>query len=141
VQGSGAAALLVISIAMRVAGERLADPTRAFVEGCDPSGNDFLANVPSVRCSCAFGPTPTTTVPSLRSRRYSTPFTTGVQRRGARPGFALLTSESVRMVQGGPSTQPFPPYSFGPSQAFLDVWEKNVRTSGFSALPPQPGHL
>ena len=31
---------------MAVAGERLADPTRAFVEGYDPSGNDFLANVP-----------------------------------------------------------------------------------------------
>ena len=38
--------LLVLSIAMAVAGERLADPTRAFVEGYDPSGNDFLANVP-----------------------------------------------------------------------------------------------
>jgi len=46
VQGAGAAALLVISIAMPVAGERLTDPTRAFVEGYDPSGNDFLANVP-----------------------------------------------------------------------------------------------
>ncbi|HET8532151.1 MAG TPA: hypothetical protein VFO08_13455 [Methylomirabilota bacterium] len=41
-----AAALLVISMAMPAAGERLADPTRAFVEGYDPSGNDFLANVP-----------------------------------------------------------------------------------------------
>lgn len=28
------------------AGERLADPTQAFVEGYDPSGNDFFANVP-----------------------------------------------------------------------------------------------
>jgi hypothetical protein len=28
------------------ASERLADPTRAFVEGYDPSGNDFFANVP-----------------------------------------------------------------------------------------------
>src|SRR5512137_1471769 len=46
VRGAGAAVLLVISIAMPVAGERLADPTRAFVEGYDPSGNDFLANVP-----------------------------------------------------------------------------------------------
>jgi len=46
VQGAGAAALLVLSITMAVAGERLADPTRAFVEGYDPSGNDFLANVP-----------------------------------------------------------------------------------------------
>lgn len=45
-QGAGAAALFAISIAMAVAGERLADPTRAFVEGFDPSGNDFLANVP-----------------------------------------------------------------------------------------------
>ena len=40
------AALLVLSLATPVAGERLADPTRAFVEGYDPSGNDFLANVP-----------------------------------------------------------------------------------------------
>ena len=45
VQGA-AAVLLGISMAMPVAGERLADPTRAFVEGYDPSGNDFLANVP-----------------------------------------------------------------------------------------------
>jgi hypothetical protein len=45
VQGA-AAALLVLSLATPVAGERLADPTRAFVEGYDPSGNDFLANVP-----------------------------------------------------------------------------------------------
>src|SRR2546428_701086 len=28
------------------AGEMLTDPTRAFVEGYDPSGNDFFANVP-----------------------------------------------------------------------------------------------
>ncbi len=28
------------------ASERLADPTQAFVEGYDPSGNDFFANVP-----------------------------------------------------------------------------------------------
>lgn len=41
-----AAALLVLSLATPVAGERLADPTRVFVEGCDPSGNDFLGNVP-----------------------------------------------------------------------------------------------
>ena len=29
-----------------VAADRLTDPTQAFVEGYDPSGNDFLANVP-----------------------------------------------------------------------------------------------
>ena len=34
-----------------------------------------------------------------------------------------------------------PPCLLVPSQAFLDVWEKNVPMSGFSALPPQPGHL
>jgi len=40
-----AAALLLIA-ALSSAAERLADPVRAFVEGFDPSGNDFLANVP-----------------------------------------------------------------------------------------------
>lgn len=39
VQGA-AAVLLGFSMGMPVAGERLADPTRAFVEGYDPSGND-----------------------------------------------------------------------------------------------------
>jgi len=37
--GASAVALLVLVAA---AGERLTDPTRAFVEGFDPSGNDFL---------------------------------------------------------------------------------------------------
>ena len=46
VQGAGAAALLGLSITLAGADERLADPTRAFVEGYDPSGNDFLVNVP-----------------------------------------------------------------------------------------------
>ena len=48
-----AAALLLVAIAtlavrptVAPAAERLADPIRAFVEGYDPSGNDFLANVP-----------------------------------------------------------------------------------------------
>src|SRR5438552_8619988 len=48
-----AAAFLVVPIvtlALRPtvmpAAERLADPIRAFVEGYDPSGSDFLANVP-----------------------------------------------------------------------------------------------
>jgi hypothetical protein len=41
------ALLLLLAVAgMTVGGERLADPTKAFVEGYDPSGNDFLANVP-----------------------------------------------------------------------------------------------
>src|SRR5437660_4979066 len=39
-----AAVLLIATLA--AAGERLADPMRAFVEGYDPSGNDFQANVP-----------------------------------------------------------------------------------------------
>ena len=46
-----AAALLLVAIAgepptVAAAAERFADPIRAFVEGYDPSGNDFLANVP-----------------------------------------------------------------------------------------------
>jgi len=40
------AALLLVLAASAAGAERLADPTRAFVEGYDPSGNDFLANVP-----------------------------------------------------------------------------------------------
>jgi len=40
-------ALLVVSLAAPApAADRLRDPTKAFVEGYDPSGNDFLANVP-----------------------------------------------------------------------------------------------
>jgi hypothetical protein len=46
VQGAGAAVLLGLSITLAGARERLADPTQAFVEGYDPSGNDFLVNVP-----------------------------------------------------------------------------------------------
>lgn len=43
---AAAVALLVLAAAVAVAGDRLTDPTRAFVEGYDPTGNDFLANVP-----------------------------------------------------------------------------------------------
>lgn len=42
-------ALLVVLLALAAtaaAAEHLTDPTKAFVEGYDPSGNDFLANVP-----------------------------------------------------------------------------------------------
>jgi hypothetical protein len=40
-------AFLVLAFVCSATGaERLADPTKAFVEGYDPSGNDFLANVP-----------------------------------------------------------------------------------------------
>jgi hypothetical protein len=46
VQGAGAAVLLGLSITLAGADERLADRTRAFVEGYDLSGNDFLVNVP-----------------------------------------------------------------------------------------------
>lgn len=44
--GAGAVALLALAAAVTVAADRLTDPTRAFVEGYDPSGNDFFANVP-----------------------------------------------------------------------------------------------
>src|SRR6266852_5380021 len=40
------AALLLMLAGTAMAADRLADPTKAFVEGYDPSGNDFLANVP-----------------------------------------------------------------------------------------------
>ena len=39
-------ALLPLVAGAALAAERLADPTRAFVEGYDPSSNDFLANAP-----------------------------------------------------------------------------------------------
>jgi hypothetical protein len=45
VVGAGVAGLLVLA-AITAAEELLSDPTRAFVEGYDPSGNAFLANVP-----------------------------------------------------------------------------------------------
>src|SRR5512138_776226 len=44
--GAGAAGLLMLVAVAGAASERLADPTGAFVEGYDPSGNDFFANVP-----------------------------------------------------------------------------------------------
>ncbi len=44
--GAGAVALLSVAVGTATASERLSDPTRAFVEGYDPSGNDFFANVP-----------------------------------------------------------------------------------------------
>jgi hypothetical protein len=40
------AAVLVLMATLAGALERLADPIEAFVAGYDPSGNDFLANVP-----------------------------------------------------------------------------------------------
>jgi len=40
------ALLLLAAVGVAAGDERLADPTKAFVEGYDPSGNDFLANVP-----------------------------------------------------------------------------------------------
>jgi len=43
---STAVLVLLALVAPAGAAERLADPIRAFVEGFDPSGNDFLANVP-----------------------------------------------------------------------------------------------
>jgi len=43
--GAVAVALLIL-VATVAAADRLTDPTRAFVEGYDPSGSDFLANVP-----------------------------------------------------------------------------------------------
>lgn len=44
--GAGAVALLVLVAAVAATSERLTDPTRAFVEGYNPSENDFFANVP-----------------------------------------------------------------------------------------------
>lgn len=44
--GAGALTLVALVIGLALAADRLTDPTRAFVEGYDPSGNDFLANVP-----------------------------------------------------------------------------------------------
>src|SRR5215470_2182051 len=43
---AGAVGLLTLVAIAWAASERLADPTQAFVEGYDPSGNDFFANVP-----------------------------------------------------------------------------------------------
>jgi hypothetical protein len=40
------ALLLLALVSAAIGAERLADPTRAFVEGYDPSSNDFFANVP-----------------------------------------------------------------------------------------------
>ena len=40
------ACLLLVFVSAVTGAERLADPTKSFVEGYDPSGKDFLANVP-----------------------------------------------------------------------------------------------
>ena len=45
-RGVLAAALLALAAAGAPAAERLADPIRAFVDGYDPSQNDFFANTP-----------------------------------------------------------------------------------------------
>src|SRR5690348_6273736 len=42
----GLAAALLLAATAASAADRLADPIKAFVEGYDPSDNDFLANVP-----------------------------------------------------------------------------------------------
>src|SRR6266478_6649646 len=44
--GAGAVALRLFLSAMVARADQLPDPIQAFVEGYDPSGNDFLANVP-----------------------------------------------------------------------------------------------
>ncbi len=44
--GAGGVAVLILIAVVAAAGERLTDPTRTFVEGYDPSGNDFFANLP-----------------------------------------------------------------------------------------------
>lgn len=43
---AGALALLVFLSGMVARADQLTDPIQAFVEGYDPSGNDFLSNVP-----------------------------------------------------------------------------------------------
>jgi len=45
-RGLAAGLLLAVLVSTAPAAERLADPTRAFVEGYDPSQNDFFANTP-----------------------------------------------------------------------------------------------
>ena len=45
-RGARLAAMLLLVVTAANAAERLADPIRAFVDGYDPSDNDFLANVP-----------------------------------------------------------------------------------------------
>ncbi len=45
-RAAAAVALLVLVVGAAPAGDRLTDPTQAFVEGYDPSANDFLANTP-----------------------------------------------------------------------------------------------
>jgi hypothetical protein len=44
--GTVASLMLVLVAAVSSAAERLSDPTRDFVEGYDPSQNDFFANTP-----------------------------------------------------------------------------------------------
>ena len=44
--GAGVVALLILLSGMAARADQLTDPIQAFVEGYDPSGNDFLANVP-----------------------------------------------------------------------------------------------
>jgi len=43
---TAASLMLVFVAALSSAAERLSDPTRDFVEGYDPSQNDFFANTP-----------------------------------------------------------------------------------------------
>jgi len=45
-RGLAAGLVLAVLVSAAPAAERLADPTRAFVEGYDPSQNDFFANTP-----------------------------------------------------------------------------------------------
>jgi len=45
-RGARLAALLALVATMAAAAERVDNPIQAFVEGYDPSGSDFLANVP-----------------------------------------------------------------------------------------------
>src|SRR5260370_12505710 len=73
------------------------------------------------------------TAETLRDVRQALPRVVPHGRRTCNYGMRSESSEGCH--------QPFPPCSLVPSQAFLDVWEKNLPMSGFSALPPQPAHL
>ena len=45
-RGTRLAAAVLLTATLAAAAEHVADPIQAFVDGYDPSGNDFLANVP-----------------------------------------------------------------------------------------------
>ena len=109
---------MVFVAGVAVAADRLTDPTQAFVEDYDPSGNDFLANVPErtvlLRIRADFVITTGSTTSPCQTAR-----------RGAMPAASGCCSEANAMgatSTGGPSSSLPAPCLYARSAVVRRSW-------------------